>query len=156
MARSYLNTRDGQIRSRLPYSRVRTTTSVYISRTYRRSVEWLRIILDEAHSCKSRQSKTARAVCTLRARRRWAVTGRFNACLRVILMLICDIGTPIVNRLEDLYSLLYAFVSLHSPTKADGLLQEVPQLHTMVELHVLPLVRPFCLESQHESDDVVP
>jgi len=43
--------------------------------TYITSVTWWRVILDEAHSCKSRTSKTAKAVYALSAKRRWAVTG---------------------------------------------------------------------------------
>ncbi|KAI9928204.1 hypothetical protein ASPWEDRAFT_38993 [Aspergillus wentii DTO 134E9] len=53
------------------------------------SVEFFRIILDEAHLIKNRQSKTARACYELKATHRWALT-----------------GTPIVNRLEDLFSLV--------------------------------------------------
>ncbi|THH10977.1 hypothetical protein EW145_g955 [Phellinidium pouzarii] len=52
-------------------------------------IEWFRVVLDEAHNIKSRASKTARAAFELKSPRRWALT-----------------GTPIVNRLEDLYSLL--------------------------------------------------
>jgi DNA repair protein RAD5 len=53
------------------------------------SVEFFRVILDEAHVIKNRRSKSAKSCCELKARHRWALT-----------------GTPIVNRLEDLFSLV--------------------------------------------------
>jgi DNA repair protein RAD5 len=54
------------------------------------SLEYFRIILDEAHFIKNRQSKTAKACYELKAIHRWVLT-----------------GTPIVNRLEDLFSLVH-------------------------------------------------
>ncbi|RKP34364.1 SNF2 family N-terminal domain-containing protein, partial [Dimargaris cristalligena] len=48
-----------------------------------------RIVLDEAHTIKSRNTKTFKACDTIQATRRWAVT-----------------GTPITNRLDDYFSLL--------------------------------------------------
>lgn len=53
------------------------------------SLKFFRIILDEAHHIKNRASKTAKACYELAADHRWALT-----------------GTPIVNRLEDLFSLV--------------------------------------------------
>lgn len=53
------------------------------------SLDYFRVILDEAHSIKNRQSKTAKACYSIKARHRWVLT-----------------GTPIVNRLEDLFSLV--------------------------------------------------
>ena len=53
------------------------------------SLDFFRIILDEAHFIKNRQSKTAKACYELTAQHRWVLT-----------------GTPIVNRLEDLFSLV--------------------------------------------------
>ncbi|KAJ5458179.1 hypothetical protein N7475_009567 [Penicillium sp. IBT 31633x] len=53
------------------------------------SVEFFRVILDEAHVIKNRRSKSAKSCCELKATHRWALT-----------------GTPIVNRLEDLFSLV--------------------------------------------------
>ncbi len=53
------------------------------------SLNFFRVILDEAHSIKNRQSKTAKACYELAAKHRWVLT-----------------GTPIVNKLEDLFSLV--------------------------------------------------
>lgn len=53
------------------------------------SLNFFRIILDEGHSIKNRQSKTAKACFELPAEHRWVLT-----------------GTPIVNKLEDLFSLV--------------------------------------------------
>lgn len=54
------------------------------------TVDWFRVILDEAHSIKSRSTRAAKSCYAITAKRRWCLT-----------------GTPIVNRLEDLYSLLH-------------------------------------------------
>lgn len=53
------------------------------------SLKFFRIILDEAHHIKNRSSKTARACYEMSADHRWVLT-----------------GTPIVNKLEDLFSLV--------------------------------------------------
>ncbi|KAG0297005.1 DNA helicase rad5 [Dissophora globulifera] len=54
------------------------------------NVEFHRVVLDEAHQIKSRMTKTAKACYALNSVRRWVVT-----------------GTPIQNKLEDLYSLVH-------------------------------------------------
>jgi SWI/SNF-related matrix-associated actin-dependent regulator of chromatin subfamily A3 len=53
------------------------------------SMEWRRVILDEGHIVRNPQTKGAGAVNNLTARSRWVLT-----------------GTPIVNSLRDLFSLL--------------------------------------------------
>ncbi|KAG5979378.1 DNA helicase rad5 [Claviceps digitariae] len=53
------------------------------------SLKFFRVILDEAHHIKNRGAKTARACYGISANHRWVLT-----------------GTPIVNKLEDLFSLV--------------------------------------------------
>lgn len=53
------------------------------------SIKWRRIVLDEGHQIRNPNSKRAIAACAIDSTSRWVLT-----------------GTPIVNRLDDLYSLV--------------------------------------------------
>ncbi|KIK96178.1 hypothetical protein PAXRUDRAFT_826224 [Paxillus rubicundulus Ve08.2h10] len=52
-------------------------------------VKWFRIVLDEAHNIKNRNTKAALACCALESKFRWCLT-----------------GTPLQNTVEELYSLI--------------------------------------------------
>ncbi|KIJ59865.1 hypothetical protein HYDPIDRAFT_117943 [Hydnomerulius pinastri MD-312] len=52
-------------------------------------VKWFRIVLDEAHNIKNRNTKAALACCALEGKFRWCLT-----------------GTPMQNTVEELYSLI--------------------------------------------------
>lgn len=50
---------------------------------------WRRVILDEGHVIRNARTRTAVAACELKAEARWVIT-----------------GTPIVNSIKDLYSMV--------------------------------------------------
>lgn len=58
-------------------------------------IDWFRVVLDEAHTIKEVRTMQCRAVCNLTAQRRLSLT-----------------GTPIQNRLDDLYAQI-RFLRLH-------------------------------------------
>ncbi|KAI8921141.1 SNF2 family N-terminal domain-containing protein, partial [Powellomyces hirtus] len=53
------------------------------------SVDWARVVLDEAHAIKDRSCSTARAVFNLKRQKQWSLS-----------------GTPLQNRVGELYSLI--------------------------------------------------
>lgn len=53
------------------------------------SVQWFRIVLDEAHTIRNSNTSASKGICKLNAQRRWAVT-----------------GTPVQNKLDDLGALI--------------------------------------------------
>lgn len=62
---------------------------VDLSSSFFHSIKWARVVLDEAHRIKGRTTSTARSAFALTAEYRWCLT-----------------GTPLQNRVGDIYSLL--------------------------------------------------
>lgn len=76
-------------------------------------VKWWRVVLDEAHNIKNRNTKAAQACCALDTRNRWCLT-----------------GTPMQNGVEELFSL---FKFLH--------LKPLSEWSTFNELVATPIKR---------------
>lgn len=70
----------------LEYSRVQRSEK---ASSLLHSIRWHRIVLDEAHIIKDSNTAQSKSACSLPSSRRW-----------------CLSGTPVQNRLEDLYSLV--------------------------------------------------
>lgn len=72
---------------------VLTTYGIFCSESsnkgYLTQISWFRVILDEAHTIRNRNTSTAKAVFKIQAEHKWALT-----------------GTPIQNTIDDLYSLV--------------------------------------------------
>jgi SNF2 family DNA or RNA helicase len=67
---------------------------IFISAAYTCNAQWRRVVLDEAHVIANPKAKQSKAVMSLNAQRRWAVT-----------------GTPLQNKMDDLSS-LFTFVRI--------------------------------------------
>ena len=65
------------------------TVAVDSSATILNQIAWRRIVLDEAHTIRTRSTKMSKAVSKLTAERRWCLT-----------------GTPLQNSIEDIYPLV--------------------------------------------------
>ncbi|KAK3988514.1 putative SWI/SNF-related matrix-associated actin-dependent regulator of chromatin subfamily A member 3-like 1 [Cladorrhinum sp. PSN332] len=66
-----------------------TLTSEVAAKGPLSKVEWRRVVLDEGHTIRNAKTKAAEAACALKAESRWVLT-----------------GTPIINNIKDLHSLL--------------------------------------------------
>uniref|UniRef100_A0ACD5UUY2 Uncharacterized protein n=1 Tax=Avena sativa TaxID=4498 RepID=A0ACD5UUY2_AVESA len=105
-------------------------------------VRWFRVVLDEAQTIKNHRTKSARACCGLRAKRRW-----------------CLSGTPMQNTIDDLYSyfrfLKYepysAYTSFHSMIKnpiSKGSSQGYKKLQTVLKIVLLRRTKETLLDGE--------
>ncbi|PSR78515.1 RAD5-like protein [Coniella lustricola] len=96
------------------------------------STSWKRIILDEGHVIRNAQTQTALAACEVKAEARWVLT-----------------GTPIVNNIKDLHSMV-KFLGLTGGIEEAGIFHIVitrPLMQGLSQAEILIqyLMRDICL-----------
>ncbi|MCL7048309.1 hypothetical protein MKW94_011049, partial [Papaver nudicaule] len=111
-----------------------------ISKSPIKEVEWFRVILDEAHVIKNEKSSQAVAVLSLKARRRWVVT-----------------GTPILNGAYDLYSLVafLKFAPLSTKSTWQDLVQQPLDRGQSIGLSRLQNLMASISLRRHKNDGLV-
>jgi SNF2 family DNA or RNA helicase len=87
------------------------------------SIDWFRIVLDEAHMIRTQSTRQSQAICALSAQRRWAVT-----------------GTPVQNRLDDLGALI-KFLRIRPFDEKGGFAQYILSPFKNADPEILPKLR---------------
>lgn len=86
-------------------------------------MNWFRIVLDEAHMIREQTTRQSKAICSLSAQRRWAVT-----------------GTPVQNRLDDLGALI-KFLRINPFDDKGGFTQFILSPFKNADPDILPKLR---------------
>ncbi|KAG1773596.1 SNF2 family N-terminal domain-containing protein [Suillus placidus] len=106
-------------------------------------VKWFRIVLDEAHNIKNRNTKAAIACCELDAKFRWCLT-----------------GTPMQNTVDELFSLLKFLrvrplndwqnfnEQIAQPIKAGRPVRALKRLHVVLQSIMLRRTKDFVLNGK--------
>jgi SWI/SNF-related matrix-associated actin-dependent regulator of chromatin subfamily A3 len=105
------------------------------------SMNWARIVLDEGHTIRNASTKSAVAACNLLATSRWVLT-----------------GTPIVNTIKDLYSMV-KFLGISGGLERAELFNAVLTRPLALgdqnaELLLQSIMRTFCLRRKKDMSFV--
>ncbi|WVW83354.1 hypothetical protein I302_105373 [Kwoniella bestiolae CBS 10118] len=101
-------------------------------------VHWWRVILDEAHQIRNKNTRATKACWALKSHLRWCLT-----------------GTPIVNTLDDMYPYLH-FLSISPAARWEHFRGHISQVQKrrpkLATKRMQALIRPCCIRRNKDSE----